>query len=108
MTAPREPVVPTSDMPLSVAAEELTGFETLAIEKRFGRKMEELSAASLTMAIVWACENRTAKTAWNVVEAMTLRQLGGYFQDEPPDVDAEDPDSDLGKESSPDAPTTGG
>lgn len=95
-------IKPTHDVPLSVAVEEITGFETLGIEKRYGRKMEELGGTTLLMGVVWVYENRgDKKTSWSAIEARTLRELNGYFPAEPVDADTNEPDSDLGKESAP-------
>jgi hypothetical protein len=98
VTDAREPITPTLDVGLEVAVEEMTGFEALGIEKRFGRKMEDLGGMALLMGAVWVYENRDGKKAsWNAIEAMTLRQLRGYFT-ESDDVVADDPDSESGKE----------
>ena len=96
----REPVTPTADVPLSVAAEELTGFEVLAIERRFGASLEALGGVSVLVGAVWALENRDgAKVSWAAVEARTLRELNGYFPPEPDNAEEEDPGTHLGKDS---------
>lgn len=97
MTDQRPKIEPTVDVPMSVATEEITGFEAIGIEKRFGRKLEELGGTSLMIGLVWVYENRTAKKSWTAVEGMTLRELQGYFQPEPDDTDPEDPDTEVGK-----------
>jgi hypothetical protein len=87
----RETITPTCDVPLSVAVEELTGFEILGIQKRFGKTMDSMGGAEILMGTVWALENRDAKTkSWTAVESMTMRALSGYFPAEP-----EDPDTPL-------------
>lgn len=97
-----EPIKPTLDLPMSVAVEELTGFEIIAIERHFKTKLDELGAIALLVGTVWAYETRAAGKAsvpWPSVEGMTLRQLTGYFEPEPDDVMPDDPDSDMGKGS---------
>lgn len=89
----------TLDVPLQAAIEEMTGFEALGIEKHYGRKLEDLSGMSLSIGVVWVYENRRGKVGWPTIEAMTIRQLNGYFADAPDDVDPDDPDSDAGKDS---------
>jgi len=92
-----EPAKPTVDIPLSVAVEELTGFEVIGIQDHFRTTMENLGAIKLVIGACWAYENRTAKTSWSAVEGRTLKELNGFFAEEP-----EDPDSDEGKGSTPD------
>ena len=86
---------PTVDMPLDEALQDLTGFEVLGIESHYGQHLERLSGSQALIGAVWAYENRGAKTAWNVIEKMTVRELGGYFGARDPG-----PDSDQGKGSS--------
>jgi hypothetical protein len=92
-----EPDAPTLDLPLQAAIEEMTGFEALGIEKRYGRKLEELGGMALTIGVVWVYENRREKTSWVTVEQRTLRQLNGYFAQPPDDINEDEPDSPLGK-----------
>jgi hypothetical protein len=92
---------PTVDVPLSDAVQELTGFEALALERRYNTKLEELGGIPLMIGVVWAYENRGGgKRSWASVEQMTFRELTAYFAPEPDDVDADDPDSDAGKDGS--------
>lgn len=94
-----EPIKPTLDLPMTIAVEELTGFEVMAIERHFKQKIDDLGAVRLMIGTVWAFESRTlGKPApWAEVEHMSMRQLSGYFEPEPDDVMPDDPDSDLGK-----------
>jgi hypothetical protein len=90
----RPEIKPSVDLPVSAAAEELTGFEMIAIEKRYGKDLSDLSAPKILMGTVWAYRNRDGERAsWADVEAMTMRELAGFFEAEPAD-----PDSDVGKE----------
>lgn len=95
----REPIVPTHDVPLNEAADSITGFESLGIERHYGKPMEDLGGISLIMGVVWAYRNRLGQTSWTAVESMTLAQLNGYFPPEPEDPDESEPDSEMGKES---------
>lgn len=98
----RPPVTPTLDLPLEDATQELTGFEALAIQKHFkATSLGEIGPFALTMGVVWAYENRREKTEWATVQAMTLRELHGYFAPTP-----SDPDSDEGKDSTDDEAQT--
>lgn len=93
---------PILDVPLSDAVQELTGFETLQVERRYNSKLEDLGGISLTIGVVWAYENRGGnKRTWSSVESMTVRELTGYFASEPDDVNEDEPDSDAGKGDSP-------
>lgn len=87
-----EPIKPTSELPFEEAIQELTGFEVIGISKHYGVEFEKLGGLRSLMGTVWAFENRTAKTDWHKIEAMTLRELNGYFPEKDPD-----PDSDQGK-----------
>jgi len=81
------------DIPLDDAVEELTGFEIIAISKRFDEHLSELDPLLTLIGTVWAFENRDGKSrSWNSVLAMTQRQIQDYFADPNPD-----PDSDQGK-----------
>lgn len=87
------PVKSSVDFPLSQATEELTGFEMIAIEKRYGR-LDSVGLGQLTCGLVWAFENRTSKTSWQEIEGRTQRELAGYFApepDEPIEPDEDDP-----------------
>ena len=89
-----------TELPLSVAVEELTGFETIAIQERFKTDFSELGGVRSLLGTVWAYGNRDGnKMSWAAVMALTLKQMNGMFAPEPIDADPDDPDTDLGKES---------
>jgi hypothetical protein len=96
---------PGTEWPLSVAVEEVTGFEILGIQKHFGLDFGDLGAARLLMAVVWALENRsrqgttTGPVTWFDVESLSLRQLNGYFSAEPVEAEEDNPSTELGKGS---------
>lgn len=88
-----------SDLPLSVAAEELTGFEVIAIQTHFKADFNDLGGVRSLLGTVWAYGNRDGATlSWNAVKGLTLKQMNGMFAPEPKDASEDDPDSDLGKE----------
>ncbi len=93
---------PVCEWPLSQALEELFGWEVLVIEKKFGRDLGSLPSVSLTMAVLWAMENRRRKATktspfgWPDVETMSLRQMNAYFP-KPPNEDLDEPETELGK-----------
>ncbi|HLL68810.1 MAG TPA: hypothetical protein VK453_24315 [Micromonosporaceae bacterium] len=91
----RPDITPTVDFTIQEAMEELTGFETIAIQKRFGNEIEKLGGVITMIALVWAFENRRAKVDWGTVERKTLRELNGYF------AKADDPDVVEGKDEPP-------
>ena len=101
MTDTRAPIIPTLDIPMNVATEELTGFEVIAAQKHYKQDLREFGAVRTMVAVVWCYENRREPTSWQTVEAMTLRALNGYFA-EP----SKEPDDDVGKESSDDGKPT--
>lgn len=88
-----------AEWPVSVAVQELTGWETIAIKKHYKVDLSQLGGVELTMATVWALENRRRSEAndppatWTEVESLSLRQLNGYFPPEPAE-----PDSEMGKD----------
>lgn len=89
----REPVKPSIDLPLSAALEELTGFECIGIRKRFGRDVTDLGVMEMLVAVVHAYENRDGQSvSWQAVEAKTVRELQGYFEQEPVE-----PENETGK-----------
>lgn len=95
----RDRALPTIDVPLSDAVQELTGFESLAIESHFHAKLEDLGGVSLTIGAVWAYENRKPeKRNWASVMGMTFRERTEYFADEPDDANEAEPDSAAGKD----------
>jgi hypothetical protein len=99
----RERKPPTVDIPLDEALEELTGFEIIAIGKRFKCHVTELDPLLSLSASVWAFENRDGRIrSWESVLAMSQREVVEYFADPAPD-----PDSDEGKEPAIDTTTTG-
>lgn len=94
---------PVCDWPLAQALEELFGWEVLVIEKRFGKDIGNLPSVSLTMAVVWAMENRRRKAdraplfSWPDVESWSLRQMNAYFPKPPDEDDPDEPETELGK-----------
>jgi len=87
-----------SDLPLSAAVEELTGFEVIAIQNHFKADFQELGGVRSLLGAVWAYGNRDGATlSWNAVKALTLKQMNDLFAPEPVDADPSDPDTDLGK-----------
>lgn len=86
------PAGPVNELPMSVATEELTGYEVLKVQAHFKTDLSELGPARLLMAVIWVYEcRRLGKViGWPDIEAMTIRQLGGYFAPEPSDPDEAD------------------
>ncbi len=89
------------EWPLRTAVDELTGWEVIAIQKEFKRDISQVVGVELVMATVWALENRRtegsqAPVTWADIKSLTMRELNGYFPDEPAEPEAE-----LGKDSQP-------
>lgn len=94
------PPAPVVDIPLSVAVEEMTGFETIAVENHFKKEFNSLGGVKSLIGAIWVYANRDGKKMdWNAVKAMTLKQMQGFFAPSPDDPIEDDPHSDLGKES---------
>lgn len=98
----------TCGMPLMEAIELLTGTETQAVERHYGRSVDggELSGTDLTIGVVWAWERRRALRedfklpTWAEISEWTIRDLNGYFAKEELEADEEDPQGDQGKDDS--------
>lgn len=91
MTEPTKPIV---DIPLGEAMDSLTGFEVIAAAKHYGANdFTDLGAMRMTIATVWAYENRNGnKRSWVDVEGMSMRDMRGYFA-----PDSVEPDDETGK-----------
>lgn len=99
---------PKCAVPMSVATEELTGFEVLGIEKHFGVSLDRIGTISLMIGVIWALESRAASrpASWAAIKNMTIKDMSEYFPPEPDDAMPDEPDSELGKASSDGADTT--
>jgi hypothetical protein len=88
------------ELPLSVAAEELTGWEVLDIQGHFKQDMDDLGTVKLLIGAVWVyeCRRTGTKVPWGQIKSMALKTLSGYFAAEPDDPDTAD---ELGKDASP-------
>lgn len=85
---------------VSEVAESLTGFDELAIEKSFGKSLDELKPTMVGRALVFVVERRAGKTdpeAKSAAMEMPMGQVNSYFLDEPDDVLPDEPDSEAGK-----------
>jgi hypothetical protein len=102
----KEPISPSVDIPLSDAAEELTGAEARTIQQHFREKLENLGSIELTIGLVYTYENRAGnKVGWAAVEGRSIRELSGFFAPEPEDASDDEPDSVSGKDDLPDVST---
>lgn len=90
-------------IPMSEAAELLTGGEIGLIEQHFKVFFDPdtMSPVSMMMGIIWALERRrpvvkgVKRFDWTAVEIMTMREYSEYFAPEPPAIDEE---SESGKD----------
>jgi hypothetical protein len=92
----RPEIKPTVDFSLSEAAQELTGFETIALEKKFGKRMDAFGVGEAAAGFVWTFENRDRKVSFDEIAKWTNRELSGYFAPEPEDELDDDDDSPKG------------
>jgi hypothetical protein len=71
----------TDDRPtLEDSVDSLTGVEQEAIERKFKKAFEDLGGLWLSRAIIWALERRERKGyTWDDVYALTLKEIGEYF-----------------------------
>ena len=97
---------------LAEAMELLTIGEIETIERHYEGKPfpNGLSPMSLTASVIWALERRRALREnapklpdWSDVSKWTLSRIGEYFADEELEIDPSEPETDEGKEGSPDA-----
>lgn len=89
-------IKPSVDFPISEAAQELTGFETIALEKRLGKRLDALGLGELTVGLVWSFEKRTnPHVTWDEIGKRTQKELSGFFAPESDD-ELDDEDSPLG------------
>jgi len=71
-----------SDMPLSEAMKDLTGFELIAIEDHYKTSIDKLSGLRAMYGVIFALENRAKKTTWSEVQSLKLSEVEEYFPDE--------------------------
>lgn len=93
------------------AFDSLNGFDEIAIAKQFGNQIHQLhpdnpggSPFGFLRALVFVDLRRNGeKDAEAFTKAMTLsvRDLNTYFAEAEPEIDPDDPDTDLGKDSTP-------
>lgn len=98
----------TIDMTVSDFVQSVTGYEELAAEKHFERRFGELvsdenssiGGRALVFLHLMRTENDPTAVKKRVME-MPLRDVNGYFADEPDDVDLDpdQPDTELGKDA---------
>lgn len=83
------------------SVETLTGFDEQDIEKHFGNDFDSLRVTMQLRALVFVHTKRggtDAKSAYKAAMEISLKDLGDRFADEEPEVNAEDPITDQGKE----------
>lgn len=70
------------------AVENLTGFDEIAIEKKFGTDLDELRISMQLRALIFIARTRTGlteKDAYNAAMNLTVKQLDDEFSDAPDD-----------------------
>lgn len=72
-------IKPSVDFTLEDASKHVTGWETVAIEDKFGT-LDKLGAGKNLIALVTVFEKRTRKCDWQEIGEWTQEQLLGYFK----------------------------
>lgn len=95
-----------TEMTLGEAVGSLTGFEVIAIEDHFNAPFEEMRPTRMVMGVIGVLVHRESGGKWvdnfSHAKSLTMKEIDGYFAEEPRDVDPNDPESDSGKEPSSD------
>lgn len=92
-------------MPASVASKRLNFGEIVSIEDHFGKQFQDLGPVRTLMGLVWAYENRQAKTSggkpvsWAAVESIDGEAVEDMFDPEPTAEDELDPKSQPSQDS---------
>lgn len=110
------PVTPQTDLPLSEVIDSMTGFDEIAAEKFFdgfnvydavdtaeGGRPRARDMVTLLRVGVFILKRRDGlsdKDAYDAAMSMPSRVVNGYFADDPEEIDADDPDTEPGKDSS--------
>lgn len=88
----------------------LNGFDEIAIAKHYGTQLHSLHPSAggspfiylRALAFIDLKRGGIAdKDAFKQAMELTVEQAQGYFADPEPDVDPDDPETDLGKDSTP-------
>lgn len=98
---------------LTEALEDVSLGEIRIAERFFGKVFGEEGLSAMTpmesLAMGIFCRERRLRPSGGFTladtEKLSLKQANAYFEEEPKDVDEEDPDSEVGKDSSPDEKT---
>ncbi len=84
-------IKPSVDFSLQDAVNELTGFETIALEKKYQKRLDAFYLGELTVGLVFTFEKRTnPQITWDEVGKRTQKELSGFFTPESDDVIDED------------------
>jgi hypothetical protein len=100
----RDAALAAGKIPMSEAAEMLTFGEIGTIEKHYGANFDDMSPFSTMAGTIWAMERRIPghKFAWPDIDKMTVKTAQDYFAPEPIELDPDNPETDSGKDDTPD------
>jgi hypothetical protein len=96
----------TDKLTLDEAVESLTGFDEIAIEKKFGHDITTLltdhaiRAMRATAFVLKRREGLNDADAYKASMDMTIGQTQDFFADEPDELMPEEPSTELGKDDS--------
>lgn len=82
------------------AMSSLTGFDEIAIEKAFGKELDELSGRDTVRAIIFVLERRAGasdKDAKAYALGVSMGDLDKHFETSAEEVDDNEPETDQGK-----------
>lgn len=81
----------------------LNGFDEEAIERAFGKELDDLSGRDTVRAIIFVLERRAGvndRDAKKYAKEVRMGDLDGHFEATADEVDDEDPETEQGKELS--------
>lgn len=93
----------TNTMTARETLRSLNGFDEIAIEKAFGKELDDLSGRATLRALIFVVEKRngvTDKDAKAIAMGIPIRELDDHFAKPVEEVDDDEPETDQGKEPS--------
>lgn len=85
------------------ALNSLNGFDEIAIEKAFGKPLDELDGRATVRSVIFVLEKRAGssdKDAKAYALGVAMGKLDDHFDTAPDEIDEDDPETEQGKELS--------
>lgn len=92
----------TTKKTVTESLELMTGFDEIAVEKKFGEDIDSLRVTMSLRALVFLDHTRAGEKpqdAYDAAMGLTTKQLNEHFADDPDEVNPEEPITDSGKDS---------